>query len=552
MWGVSRLSASVEEYYEWLIRYYSRWYSNPADAVERLLEDITRKHGFTRDEAVLELYGRIYPYLVGGKIRVLSLFNMSWQHLKSAPYISIPVLMGEAVATISSAVFIVILVLWLRELGSLAFLDEIFRGNLSLLLNPHVLVLSAKYMVSMLAVFFLASLVGGAVEDAFLLPIAKEMWTSGRISFGLLWKEGSSAFKRVLAIRTILDLVLLLPPLAFLGYFAYEILVDALDPGGMKAIVVLPISITGVIYFLVIKLFTIFSVPLVVVEPISPWRAIARSANLVWRNLGKVVAYLLTVLLLYCAMFIVIAVSTSLHFLFSEFASIIMLLVIKPISGLALMGLYLSILGRSLHHGFWSRADILSLCVEILGRGIKELSYFLKEEKPYLLASSTFFLFSALLGILSKDEPMGTIFVELIKRGAPGFKEFLRFSFFTDIFFHNWKVATLSAVSGIYTPIGSLLVSFINGYMLGLIATIIPLGRFLVGILPHGIIEIPSFVMALSAGLRLGWVSISRRGKLKDEVKRAVLVSVGLAPFFLAAAFVEAFVTPELLAMYGG
>ncbi len=78
-------------------------------------------------------------------------------------------------------------------------------------------------------------------------------------------------------------------------------------------------------------------------------------------------------------------------------------------------------------------------------------------------------------------------------------------------------------------------------------------------ILPHGVIEIPSFVLAGSAGIKLGVAYFrSARGggqEAQDEFHRAarqtVYIVVGLALLFFVAGLIEGNVTPIVMRMAG-
>jgi uncharacterized membrane protein SpoIIM required for sporulation len=69
-------------------------------------------------------------------------------------------------------------------------------------------------------------------------------------------------------------------------------------------------------------------------------------------------------------------------------------------------------------------------------------------------------------------------------------------------------------------------------------------------ILPHGLLEISSVVIAGGAGLMLAWAVIapgdrSRARSLADEGLRATTIVAGLVVCFAVAGFTEAWVTPS-------
>jgi uncharacterized membrane protein SpoIIM required for sporulation len=129
-----------------------------------------------------------------------------------------------------------------------------------------------------------------------------------------------------------------------------------------------------------------------------------------------------------------------------------------------------------------------------------------------------------------------------------------------DISFHNWQVGIATALSGVWFSAAPFVTLFLNGALIGAVAGLVPNSTMLVAaVLPHGIIEIPSFVIAGSVGLKLG-VSFVRSVRSGDPAateefhrvaRRSVYVVLGLALFFLIAGFIEGNVTPVLMKMAG-
>lgn len=78
-------------------------------------------------------------------------------------------------------------------------------------------------------------------------------------------------------------------------------------------------------------------------------------------------------------------------------------------------------------------------------------------------------------------------------------------------------------------------------------------------ILSYGIIEIPTFILAGSVGLKLGyaaWKAVPRGGVenqdyLSKIFQQTVYIVVGLAPVFLIAGLIEADITQIIMRMFG-
>jgi len=77
--------------------------------------------------------------------------------------------------------------------------------------------------------------------------------------------------------------------------------------------------------------------------------------------------------------------------------------------------------------------------------------------------------------------------------------------------------------------------------------------------LPHGIIEIPAFLLSGSAGIRLGFLTArayrlqgaERFSLLRDALRETALIVLGLAPFYMVAGIIEGTITPIIMRMYG-
>jgi uncharacterized membrane protein SpoIIM required for sporulation len=194
-----------------------------------------------------------------------------------------------------------------------------------------------------------------------------------------------------------------------------------------------------------------------------------------------------------------------------------------------------------------------------------ELPYLFKYYQRHLLYSFLFFTVFILVGILSAkfDDSfirliLGDAYVnstnENIEKGDPFgiYKDPDQFSMFLRIAMNNIMVAFFAFAYGIFFSIGTVIILMRNGLMLGsfqyyFFAKGLGLKSVLV-IFIHGTLEISAIVIAGCAGLVMGnsllfpktysrWESILKGGR--DGMK----IVFGLVPVFLAAAFLESFVT---------
>jgi uncharacterized membrane protein SpoIIM required for sporulation len=126
-------------------------------------------------------------------------------------------------------------------------------------------------------------------------------------------------------------------------------------------------------------------------------------------------------------------------------------------------------------------------------------------------------------------------------------------SFSTQLMTHNTKVSIFALALGMTWGVGTILLLFYNGVILGaVVLDYVRAGQtpFLLGwLLPHGAVEIPAILMAGQAGLILagaliGWGNRARMGtRLRQISPDLVTLIVGVALLLVWAGFVEAFLS---------
>jgi stage II sporulation protein M len=124
------------------------------------------------------------------------------------------------------------------------------------------------------------------------------------------------------------------------------------------------------------------------------------------------------------------------------------------------------------------------------------------------------------------------------------------------IFENNVIKCFLVVVLGMAVGVAPLLFTIANGIVIGIVvgATIGKTGLVyvLIGILPHGIIEMPMVFISAAIGLKLGFdvlrALIQKKVHIWKDVKEGLLIFVfWVAPLLFVAAFMETFVTGTLL-----
>ena len=112
----------------------------------------------------------------------------------------------------------------------------------------------------------------------------------------------------------------------------------------------------------------------------------------------------------------------------------------------------------------------------------------------------------------------------------------------------------------VLSPILCLMPTFsllFNGALISVISVLVArvesVGFVLTGLLPHGIIEIPAFIIGQAAALSFGFFilasifSADRRARLGTDLKRSLKFFVIAVLLLIPAAIIETFITPLLL-----
>lgn len=194
-----------------------------------------------------------------------------------------------------------------------------------------------------------------------------------------------------------------------------------------------------------------------------------------------------------------------------------------------------------------------------------ELPLIIKKHKSSLFWSMILFLAFSIIGIVSTlhDQSfvrgvLGNAYVNMtesnIEKGDPFgvYKSEDPFEMFISIALHNTKIAFQMFVWGITGGIATIYLLFKNGVMVGTFQTFFflkDLGwQSVLVIWIHGTLEISAIIIAGGAGLILGRAvlfpgTFTRLDSIKSGVKEGIKLMFGLIPVFIAAGFLEGYVT---------
>jgi stage II sporulation protein M len=189
----------------------------------------------------------------------------------------------------------------------------------------------------------------------------------------------------------------------------------------------------------------------------------------------------------------------------------------------------------------------------------EECRSYVSELRPHIKTSLLVFFIGMILGlmIVSRFPQLTEYFGDSLANFIKIFHGLPKFQLAVAIFFNNASKTLLAIVLGSLFGVVPVIFLFANGLALGVVFTLATQVKgfwlTLLGILPHGIIELPAVFLGTSIGLMLGSHALKlirrhRDAALVAELKRGVrfFCSV-IAPLLLLAAFVEAYVTAALL-----
>jgi len=126
------------------------------------------------------------------------------------------------------------------------------------------------------------------------------------------------------------------------------------------------------------------------------------------------------------------------------------------------------------------------------------------------------------------------------------------------IFAKNLLSCAMAVLLGVGAGIVPVLVAISNGILVGMVAYQVIQKEgviyLLAGILPHGIVELPTVLVSIAIGLRLGHIfimtMIEKDGDLGGEARDAIrFLMYRVAPLLFVAAVIETFITPLAISL---
>lgn len=194
--------------------------------------------------------------------------------------------------------------------------------------------------------------------------------------------------------------------------------------------------------------------------------------------------------------------------------------------------------------------------------GPRTFAGYVNRIRGYLLVVATLWALSIFMGAvfaIVMPEEMEKI-VGLIAGQFSGMKDMSQPELMLGIFFQNTKSCLIQIVLGIAFGLVPLLVIFVNGIVIGLViaftASTKGLLYIIVGLAPHGIVELPMVALSAAIGLRFGHCALKAIIKqpvniFKELYEGVSIFVVWIIPLLFVAAFLETYVTVALLYYFG-
>jgi stage II sporulation protein M len=525
------------------------------------------------------------PYPLSVKHATLeNLLNVSYWLWRINPSSILPVMLSSAVEVLKESIIIVTVIVSLMQLAATgvfeAIAESIRTGDISLLVSTLSPAASAIIILIAISVFvfFLASILAGGFLNSAEYGSYLRLLHKGMLSTADVFEETRLKWVKMAWTVLVVETIKMLPVFTILVLILLDVLSmvsTSPDPSLITSRIFLWLGLVmlALVLMLVLTVLTIYAYP-AAADGAYGFSAVCRSVSTCLRLPVNTAVYCilraLSVILVGCVAFLASLLGVRL----SSIATVALSFIITPVFHIFKTMLLLKAkpepvlaplpVGPPILKDVFSY--VLNTGFEKIKKGLGELFNFLAEPWSIVfhLSSATFFSTGIVLGKQLSSSGIRQIVYSLgyVPGGASSLFEnpsglpFLAL----DISFHNWQVSLATALSGIIFIAPVLATLVFNGFLLGVVEDIVQnLAMFLAAILPHGIIELPAFLIAGSAGLSLGvefLKALKRRGVGTDPrfhlaLRRTIYIILGLVPFFIVAGMIEAFVTPHIMRLYG-
>lgn len=190
--------------------------------------------------------------------------------------------------------------------------------------------------------------------------------------------------------------------------------------------------------------------------------------------------------------------------------------------------------------------------------GDRPLRATFRQMGPWLLAVALLFVLALVAGVIIaiRDPTIGTTLMDLFRETIlAGIDESNPFVLAFAIFLNNLQACILLFLGGASFGILTVFILGTNGLVIGAVLELVRQEKgtlfVLAAILPHGILEIPAFLISGALGLMLARSLWREWHGLEDAAPAATrsgrLFVTVVVPVVVLAAFIEAFITPQII-----
>ena len=507
------------------------------------------------------------------------IFQRSYWTWRRHPAIIVPTMLGTGLTAIGQSIITLAAMLVLTNFALRNTLFDFLsstnnQGLLQTIQAPTYFATIIPTAIVAGIILAVALVLGGGFVLSAEYATYLEAWQSDRASFRSMIQNGSRRWKHMAWTLLLTDIITWGPLVAGL-ILVFLSLPNISTPQGIGAFIgSYYIFILGLGASLVLAIFTLYSFPAVVVDQLSGFKAIRHSFRVASQNLGVTVTYGVVRVIFQLLSSLVILFAGFIGLPLTSLATAILSLLLSPVLHSTKTMIYyhagplVSEMPFALENPIWNdifrklpRAAWLRVKV-----GLSECArYVLRPGNiPFHAASVLGFAIGILLGDFVSNNGIRRFFMDVLQyqpgRLNPLLTQVIPPALGVDLFLHNWLVSIAAAMSGIGFAFPSFEIILFNGFILGILNPLVPtLTMLLAVILPHGIIEIPAFLLAGSVGIKLGYAALKTKTQpgpesseyLSTILRQTVYIVIGLAPLFLIAGLIEADLTPVIARMFG-
>lgn len=196
----------------------------------------------------------------------------------------------------------------------------------------------------------------------------------------------------------------------------------------------------------------------------------------------------------------------------------------------------------------------------LLDKFISPHKSYLYSLRLYILVSALIFIFGIIIGYYTTEifPSESQEMVSLLKKTYEPILETGVFSQILFIFLKNGIASFFVIITGAIFGVLPIISLINNGGILGVVSSSFlkeyTFYHLLLGILPHGIFEIPLFLISSAIGLKIGRTSIRRIFKKEGSVKKELSLALNtflklILVLLFFVAIIEVLVTPALFRM---